>query len=300
MSKNHSALGQAKRRTNLAALTVLAVGAAAFFAQVEPVHAKSKRVLFASAAQCRHLTEANMETCCHALNSRFVLSRRQKATCTPLTTASIGRFTSQSAFLRKETSRHSQAEGHEGGNNRIGHSTRDDGTSGPGGAGVRSNPTGSSAIASIAGDATAASVTAHATIEPMERVAPARARAAKATEAPAAAASQAAIPPAHAAKATAVSAAPRAAVPIAAIQAPAPAAIPAAPAAARVMAAIAAAAPAALARSAATPATAPARQYGSGNTGGGTSAAAALAMAAQAAATRRRQHWQQRQQRQHR
>jgi hypothetical protein len=76
MSNNHSALGQAKRRSNLAALTVLAVSAVAFLAQVAPVHARSIRVLSASTVHCRHLFDANKETRCYALNNS-VLSRKQ-------------------------------------------------------------------------------------------------------------------------------------------------------------------------------------------------------------------------------
>ena len=105
MSRTPRASAQSSCHANLAALTVLAAGAAAFFVQVEPVHAKSKRALFASAAQCRHLTEADMETCCYALNSRFVLSRPQKATCAPSSTDTVGTQELRSASGRKSSKR---------------------------------------------------------------------------------------------------------------------------------------------------------------------------------------------------
>ncbi|PSH68320.1 hypothetical protein CU102_13540 [Phyllobacterium brassicacearum] len=133
MSTTLRALAQSSR---FAASMVLAVGAAAFFAQVEPVQAKSKRALFASAAQCRQLTKANMETCCYALNSRLVLARQQKAMCPPRSTGAIVKYVSLSASTGivsgryAQPSQYAQPKGLEGGgglNIGTGASMRDEG-----------------------------------------------------------------------------------------------------------------------------------------------------------------------------
>src|SRR5262245_44362200 len=126
MSKNWRAFARQNRRAVFSAVTVFAVGAAALFAPVEPAHARSKRVLFASTDQCRQLSQANLETCCYALNSRLVLSRQQRAMCPPSTTAAIGSPTSQSTHEKEggHSSEHATNNGarHNGG-----------GTSGAGG-----------------------------------------------------------------------------------------------------------------------------------------------------------------------
>ncbi|HMF67965.1 MAG TPA: hypothetical protein VK602_10195, partial [Phyllobacterium sp.] len=80
---------KAKRGGLLAVMAISTLGLVSTALSGGPAYAQTKRALFASAAQCRTLTDENAGLCCFALNKRWVLSKQQLDMCPPLTTSAI-------------------------------------------------------------------------------------------------------------------------------------------------------------------------------------------------------------------
>ena len=68
---------KAKRGGLLAVMAISTLGLVSTTFSSAPAYAQSKRALFASAAQCRTLTNDNAGLCCFALNRKLILSKQQ-------------------------------------------------------------------------------------------------------------------------------------------------------------------------------------------------------------------------------
>ena len=126
----------ARRSGFFAIVAISTLGLIATISQSETAYAQTKRSLFASAAQCRKLTENNAAQCCFALNKRAILTKKQLEMCPPLTTAAI------STPLSKSTD-------HEGGRSSRNGGRSNNGSSG--GSAAAGNTGGGSATAGNTG-----------------------------------------------------------------------------------------------------------------------------------------------------
>src|SRR4029078_807157 len=77
----------------------LGMGGSVVLLDADQAFAAQKRALFASAAQCRKLSDDNVALCCGALNRGFIMGRDQLALCPPMTTSA---FSTSSRSPRSE------------------------------------------------------------------------------------------------------------------------------------------------------------------------------------------------------
>jgi hypothetical protein len=80
---------EGRRSVLFTVLTISALSLVSTVIQTEHGYAQTRRALFASASQCRQLTDDNVGLCCYALNKKFILTQQQLAMCPPITTSAI-------------------------------------------------------------------------------------------------------------------------------------------------------------------------------------------------------------------